>query len=439
MDAHGHIGHDADLHASFLGCFLGAAELLGGDPFHPTVEVERIRELVAQIRDLRGILGQRALPVVRVRARRAPLVIAQAPCGVGLQLLAAGLLERLELGLSGFVAPDLEQNPQGVHLGAPHRVPVDDLRVAVQRGHAVVQIVDLGLNRFVRGAVLLDGLGPDVGEVHEPAGHRQIRRRGQRGDRFGRVHRVDQHEIGTGAPLGVHQQRLQILEVAHAPRVRGTNRIQLGHPAPQLAALQRFRQLHAAGGADQRGVLGAAVHRHMQRVVADRHIVGDLHQRGGDEPAVDDMRLLAAVAHHGQRAFVRLAVLHRDAGRRHGHDTRIDPDVIGCAGGVQHRGRHQAAVPLMHNGVDGPLDGLITGGVHPQCRQHVDQHIVFDLVIIVALTDIACSDSQHLCQSNQRSGQTFLLFSLVSHSPSVKRRKPRHAADMPRMPTFSAL
>ena len=76
MDADRHVGHDTDTHAGVAGIALGAVKLLGGDPFQPAVEVQRVGELLAQRLHFRGFLRIAMNPVGGDVFGGAPLVVA---------------------------------------------------------------------------------------------------------------------------------------------------------------------------------------------------------------------------------------------------------------------------------------------------------------------------------------------------------------------------
>lgn len=125
----------------------------------------------------------------------------------------------VERALAFGGAAGLEDNPQGVHLAAPHGVTVDELGITVQRFGIGMQPVDGVLVALAERGIFDDRLGADVREVDQATAYRQIRRRGERGHRLGGMHRIDEHEVGTGLLLGIHQHGLQILVIAHAPGV----------------------------------------------------------------------------------------------------------------------------------------------------------------------------------------------------------------------------
>lgn len=197
-----------------------------------------------------AVLVEALLPAVGFAGRRAPLVVAQAPRGVGLKPFGGRALVVVERLLTLLAAPGLKNQPQGVHLHAPHRITVDNLRVPVQRFGLRVQLADLRFQVIAEAGIFLDRLGTNVREVDEAAGNRQVRRRGERRYRLARVQQVDQHEIGAGLAVRIDHEGLEVLEIAHAPGSGGPDGIQLGHPAPQLVMFH---------GRQHRNTLGALI------------------------------------------------------------------------------------------------------------------------------------------------------------------------------------
>ena len=112
-----------------------------------------------------------------------------------------------------------------------------------------MQTFDLGQIGFIEIGILLDILRPNIGDVEESTGFRQIRRRFKWLDRCGRM---DQHEVGVRLLRGVFQQSPQIAVITYAPRFRGAHGIQLRHPTPTLLFGNGFRQFDAGRCADQR-------------------------------------------------------------------------------------------------------------------------------------------------------------------------------------------
>ena len=212
-----HIRHDADFHAGILGRLLRSGKLIGRHPFEPAVEVERIGELTLQISNLLRIPAEGLFPIVALRRGRTPLVITQAPRGIGFEVGTEIRLELVECGLTLGSATGLEDNPQSMHLAAPHGVTVNDLGIAVQRLHIGVQSIHFILGIGRQCGVFRYRLRANIREIDQTTAHRKIRRRRKRRHRFGGVQRIDQHKISAGLPLGVDQYGLQILVIADTP------------------------------------------------------------------------------------------------------------------------------------------------------------------------------------------------------------------------------
>ena len=227
-----------------------------------------------------------------------------------------------------------------MHLGPPHGVAVDDLRIAVERFDTRMQLVDLLLAIRVQRGIFRHGFRANVAEVDEATGDRQVRRRRQRRHRFGGMHRIDEHEVGTGPSLGFDQQGLEILIVAHAPGAVGTDGVQLTHPTPQGAFLHVIEQFDLFRSADNGCILGALPHPYMQGMVSGRQVLRQYHRRSGDERVVNLMD--GAVAGTiGDLPHEFTAILQRDAGLRRLEDADVDQHLARLAHRVQHRGCHQ--------------------------------------------------------------------------------------------------
>ena len=145
MHAHSHVGDDADLHAGLARRLLGRMQLLGGDPFEPTIEFKRVRVLCAKLRDFLGITIVLAHPIVVAAIRGAPLVVAQAPCGIGFDLIAHFGEILVELGLTLCGKAGLVDDPQRLHLGTPHGFAIQDPRIAVERLDLLMQFIHFRL------------------------------------------------------------------------------------------------------------------------------------------------------------------------------------------------------------------------------------------------------------------------------------------------------
>ena len=119
-------------------------QLIGGDPLKPAVELKGVRELLTQLRDFFGITVVFAHPIIGVVGGSAPLVVAQAPGGVGFDLVSAFGEVTVEFGLASLGSAGLVDDPQRMLLDAPHGVAIDQPRVVIQRFDLLVQRIDLG-------------------------------------------------------------------------------------------------------------------------------------------------------------------------------------------------------------------------------------------------------------------------------------------------------
>ena len=156
----------------------------------------------------------------------------------------------------------------------PRGVDVEFVGVVVGGGHFGVQTLDLGLCFLVKPCIFLNILRANIGDVHESARFRQVRRRFERLDRRGRVNRVDEHEVGMRLFGGVGEQQLQVAIIAHAPRFGGADGIYLRHPTPTLLFGDRRWQGHACRGTDQSRLAVQWARVDAQRVVAGGNVVG---------------------------------------------------------------------------------------------------------------------------------------------------------------------
>ena len=417
MHADRHVGHEADLHAGVLRGLLSGSQLFVGDPFQPAVEVQCVGELSTQPLHLVAVLVEALLPAVGFAGRRAPLVVAQAPRGVGLKPFGGRALVVVERLLTLLAAPGLKNQPQGVHLHAPHRITVDNLRIPVQRFGLRVQLADLRFQFIAEAGIFLDRLGTNVREVDEAAGNRQVRRRGERRYRLARVQRVDQHEIGAGLAVRIDHEGLEVLEIAHAPGSGGPDGIQLGHPAPQLVMFHGRQHRNTLGGADQRGVLRAVAHADMQRMVSHRQIRGYGDGCRRHELAVDLVRLRSVSGSRLQRTLVFVAVFQCDGCGGNLHDTGVEQHTIFLADDMQHGRGDETPVALAKDTDNGIIDGVIVMGVHAQRTQQRLQDIIIDLVIVVAHADVARGQSNQTRQMDQRTRETLRTFCTLCHIP----------------------
>ena len=289
MHADGHIRDDADLHTGLAGGLLRRVQLIGGDPLKPAVELKGVRELLTQLRDFFGITVVFAHPIIGVVGGSAPLVVAQAPGGVGFDLVSAFGEVTVEFGLASLGSAGLVDDPQRMLLDAPHGVAIDQPRVVIQRFDLLVQRIDFSPVLVGQREIFRHGLRTDVAEIDETAGNRQIRRWRQRRHRLRGVHRVDKHEVGAGLLFSLDQHGLQIFEVSHAPGSLGTDGVQLAHPPPQGAVLHIIEQFDFLRSADNGCSLRLAADSDLEGVIAFGQIGGQDEIRREEEAAINLM------------------------------------------------------------------------------------------------------------------------------------------------------
>ena len=369
MHADGHIRDDADLHTGLAGGLLRRVQLIGGDPLKPAVELKGVRELLTQLRDFFGITVVFAHPIIGVVGGSAPLVVAQAPGGVGFDLVSAFGEVTVEFGLASLGSAGLVDDPQRMLLDAPHGVAIDQPRVVIQRFDLLVQRIDLGPVLVGQREIFRHGLRTDVAEIDETAGNRQIRRWRQRRHRLRGVHRVDKHEVGAGLLFSLDQHGLQIFEVSHAPGSLGTDGVQLAHPPPQGAVLHIIEQFDFLRSADNGCSLRFASDSDLEGVIAFGQIGGQDEIRHEEEAAINLMGdFLTALM--GDFARELLAVFQRDGGFRHIEHAAVHLHLAFLAHDMQHGGSHHASFAFGLDGCDGLVDRLIVGSVNTKRPKH---------------------------------------------------------------------
>ena len=99
------------------------------------------------------------------------------------------------------------------------------------------------------GELLILGyvLDPQVERAGESPGHRKVRRRADRGQRLGRVQRVDQHEAGAQVAAAPGGELGEVAQVAMAPGGTGAQRVQLDGESPGTAGRRRSGAASCAG------------------------------------------------------------------------------------------------------------------------------------------------------------------------------------------------
>ena len=403
VHTHRHVGDDANLHAGVTRRLLGRMQLLGGDPFEPTVEFERVRILRAKLRDLFGITIELTHPIVVAAIEGAPLVVAQAPRGIGFDLIAhfGEILVELSLTLCGKTC--FVDDPQRLHLGAPHRFTVQNLRIAVEGFDLLVQCVDLRLVFRRKRGIFRHGFRTNIAEVDETARNRQIRRRLNRWHWLGGMQRVDQHEVGTGLLLGFDEQGLQILIIADSPRTVGTDGIELAHPTPQGAVLHLVKQFDLLRSTDNGCRLRLATHGDFKGVIPFGKVFRKHQVRRAHKSAIDLDRG-TATALMLDFAGIRLAIFQRDGSCGNVKRAAMDLYLALLTDNMQHGRRNDSGVAFTLNGGDGLFDRIIVGSVDSKCLEHRHKNIVFDFVVVTAHTDITGGDTHQLRQTNERTG-----------------------------------
>ena len=216
----------------------------------------------------------------------------------------------------------------------------------------------------------------DVERREEAAGRRAVRRRLDGARDLGRVHRVDEQEVGAAAS-GDGGEVAQVGEVAEAPRGTRAHRVQLRHePPPAVAAAPRGRIGQAIRGDDEgdgcrtvglrrteRALLGT------QGVPAQRKVGGHGHLDAPAQDAVDEPRR-RTLLRNGQ--LTRPSVFELDGQRDvvtvvDVHPQHADP------GAGDHRRRQQVAPHALLLRDEGRADRGIRRGVDAHRRQHRPQ------------------------------------------------------------------
>ena len=302
VHAHSHVLHEAQCHAAFACGGLRGGHLFVGDPLQPAFEFDHVGMIAHEFGHFRRITVRLREPCALPWG--APHLEGHRPRGECAQIRAGRLLERFECGLTLGGTRHLEHELQRLALVPPRGVDVEFVGIVVGGSDFGVQALDFGQRGLVKPRIFLDILRANVGDVHESARFRQVRRRFERLDRRGCVDRVDEHEIGMRLFGGVGEQQLQIAVVAHAPRFGGADGIHLRHPTPTLLFGNRRRQRYACRGADQSRLAVQRARVDAQRVVAGGNVV----RQGERERAVG---LRGQI--HAQVALIPRAVLKQQA------------------------------------------------------------------------------------------------------------------------------
>ena len=252
MRADGQVTDDAGGHAPGQRRPLRRGQLVVGQPLQPGVKVSGGAQLpgcghFSGCPQIPCLIGP-ASPVGPVDLRQ------RAPGRPVLQVAALPLAEIPEAGAPRAAQRNLVDDLQGSPLGDPDLVPLDKVAGGVagpQRPGELVDVLALLLGELL---ILGDVLDPQVKRAGESSGHRKVRGRADRGQRLGRVQRVNQHEAGAqvaGAPGG---KLGEVAQVAMAPGGTGAQRVQLDGESPRTG--RRGRGGDASGACAGRGRAG---------------------------------------------------------------------------------------------------------------------------------------------------------------------------------------
>ena len=367
IDADGEVGHDAQRHPRLHGRALRGAELLVDDELQPAVEVHlrlmlhgeaghrlaaRVLQLGGPLMPVRAVVFGQGAPGGEV-VEAATLPSPERGVGdltAGRELDEVDALQRRALGLPGAVTVDLlGARGTGLHLlpGFPDPTPV------TQQG------------------VLGNRLDPHIYRVDEPARRRQIGRGFHGRGRGGRVHRVDQHE--TGAVLGgrPHRQVGEVGQIADSPGVLGADAVELGGQAPGAAAAEPGRHIQLGGRDDDRRADVGGTDLHVQVVVADRHIRGQLEGGLADRAAVEVERRPVVLQLPQTGAHAAVLQAHPQPDRITVGDVHPERCRHAVAPDDRRRQRPRPVLPVVSGQGGGPV--LLGGGGHTQRLEDGDQ------------------------------------------------------------------
>ena len=220
----------------------------------------------------------------------------------------------------------------------------------------------------IEGGHLRDVLHAQVQRVDEPPRRRQVGRGLHRGDRLGRVQRVDEDEVRLVRGRRPGRDVGEVPQVADAPGPRRAHLVELGHQADDPPRGDRLGQLQALRGdherARERGrVERVAVDLGDQPVPAERQVGGDGEGRLPDRSPVDDA-VGDPPVDLGDGAGP--AVLELDTDGDGGTGRHVDGHLVLTAR-PRHDGRRQGTAPR-GVGVVGErvLDLGVGRGCHPE-------------------------------------------------------------------------
>ncbi len=345
MDAHRDVVDDSDAHAGGLRRGLSLRQLSVELVLHPTVELDSLFEFG----EPRGDGGRPDIAQIL-----GPLT----PSGAVLFGESAPQREVLEPDSpvrhehQEFRIIAISRGPQLLERGAFHGPDVGSIDpVGGDRRDLFVQIgqpLTLGFAQAQAGG---DAVDVQVQRIGEPAGHRQVRGLLDRLDRAARIQRIHQHEIAI--ELGrLTRELIQVSQIAQPPRPVGAHRVQLHHETP--AGLDVGESVR---GHDQRAVGDPLLGSHLELVIAERQIGGDLERCLADEH-IADLAWLHEVLDLGRGSGSAAVLPHQVSGDR-GSVRNVHPNAAGAGAAVDvDRWQHPMPGPqlrLCGRGID--LDG----------------------------------------------------------------------------------
>ena len=291
MHADSQVSHDADLHADLTRHVLGMLELFGCDPLAPLVEVNTLGQLEPLKLDAR----RRRTSKVLGQFDRTLALNEGAPQRIVGQLRTAALDKAIQLALAMVGTRSGEDDLEGLALGLPRAITVDQVLTGGELAGLVSQLLDDLARSLGQGGVLLDALGTNVDRVEPTARHRQVGRVLQRGHRLRCVDGVDEQEIGS--LVRTHSSQVsQIGSVTDAPRGGRARRVQLSVDAPDTARRLQERKGQSVRHDDEgRGLHVSTLNSRHEAMPAERQPVRDVKGRTSDELTIDHARSNVAI------------------------------------------------------------------------------------------------------------------------------------------------
>ena len=176
-----------------LAACCARGQLLRRQPLQPLVERDPAGQLTPELGHLgRARVGQRRGPGPPVRAVHLGDGAPRRPVADGPAVTGQ---ERVQFGPAARGQRHRADQPGRGELGGPDRVPVDERRRAARGPQRRGQRLHPGPVPGAQPLVFGDVLDSQVERADLAAAHRQVRGRADRRLRFGRVQRVDQHEV----------------------------------------------------------------------------------------------------------------------------------------------------------------------------------------------------------------------------------------------------